>query len=54
MISGITDFHLKKICQRILGFTIDGRAGLHIYFLILLILLKPNSGKMTFYRFINN
>ncbi len=39
---------LKKISLKIMGFTLDGRAGLHIYFLIrALDLLEPN-GRLAF------
>jgi adenine-specific DNA methylase len=41
-------FQLKKICRRILGFTIDGRAGLHIYFLIQALDLLENGGRLAF------
>ena len=39
---------LKKMCQRILGFTIDGRAGLHIYFLLQALALLENGGRLSF------
>lgn len=41
-------YQLKKICQRILGFTIDGRSGLHIYFLIQALSLLENGGRLSF------
>ncbi|MCC6543185.1 MAG: N-6 DNA methylase [Nitrospirae bacterium] len=43
-----TKLILKKLCARITGFLIDGRAGYHIYFLIqALNLLEPN-GRLAF------
>src|SRR3972149_5886746 len=43
-----TKLFLKKLCARITGFLIDGRAGYHIYFLIqALNLLEPN-GRLAF------
>lgn len=39
---------LKELSRRIMGFTIDGRAGLHIYFLILALSLLEPKGKLAF------
>ena len=39
---------LKEISLKILGFTIDGRAGLHIYFLIQALNLLEPDGKLAF------
>jgi adenine-specific DNA-methyltransferase len=39
---------VKEICRNIMGFTIDGRAGLHIYFLIQALNLLEKNGKLAF------
>lgn len=39
---------LREISRRIMGFTIDGRAGLHIYFLIQALQLLQPDGKLAF------
>lgn len=39
---------VKEICLNIMGFTIDGRAGLHIYFLIQALNLLEKNGKLAF------
>jgi len=39
---------LKKISLKTLGFTLDGRAGLHIYFLIRALDLLEQEGKLAF------
>ncbi len=39
---------LKKLFVNITGFTIDGRAGYHIYFFIQALNLLDNSGKLAF------
>lgn len=39
---------LKEISKKILGFKIDGRAGLHIYFLIQALNLLETKGKLAF------
>jgi adenine-specific DNA-methyltransferase len=43
-----TKAKLREITRRILGFTIDGRAGLHIYFLIQALHLLEPGGKLAF------
>lgn len=43
-----TKIKLKEISRRILGFTLDGRAGLHIYFLIQSLSLLQPEGKLAF------
>lgn len=43
-----TKAELKKICKRITGFTIDGRAGYHIYFLIQSLHLLDKDGRLAF------
>jgi hypothetical protein len=43
-----TKAQLKEVCKRVLGFSIDARAGLHVFFLIqALSLLKP-GGRLAF------
>ena len=39
---------LKALCQRITGFTIDGRAGLHVYFLLMALSMLRNDGRLAF------
>jgi len=39
---------LKKLCREITGFTIDGRAGLHIYFLLQALSLLETGGRLAF------
>ncbi|WP_353929530.1 N-6 DNA methylase [Okeanomitos corallinicola TIOX110] len=39
---------LKELCLKITGFTIDGRAGYHIYFLVQALNLLAENGKLTF------
>ncbi len=47
-IDEVTKLYLKQLCVQKMGFTLDGRAGLHIYFLIqALELLEPN-GRLAF------
>ena len=43
-----TKDELKKICMRITGFTIDGRAGYHIYFLLQALGLLKDKGRLAF------
>jgi len=39
---------LKELSQKIMGFTIDARAGLHVYFLIQALSLLDTHGKLAF------
>ncbi|MFV9505080.1 MAG: N-6 DNA methylase [Oscillochloridaceae bacterium umkhey_bin13] len=39
---------LKVLCQQTTGFTIDGRAGLHVYFLIKALSLLQPGGRLAF------
>ena len=39
---------LKHLCKKITGFTIDGRAGYHIYFLLQALSLLEDNGKLAF------
>lgn len=43
-----TKYILKQLSQSIVGFTIDGRAGYHIYFLIQALNLLESNGKLAF------
>ena len=43
-----TKFFTKKLCQKITGFTIDGRTGLHVYFLLQALNLLKSSGRLAF------
>ena len=43
-----TKIFLKQLCQRITGFTIDGRAGYHIYFLLQALHLLETDGRLAF------
>lgn len=43
-----TKLTLKDLTKRILGFTIDGRAGYHIYFLIQALSLLEENGRLAF------
>lgn len=43
-----TKIFLKKLCQKITGFTIDGRAGYHIYFLLQALSLLEAGGRLAF------
>lgn len=43
-----TKAKLRELSQRILGFIIDGRAGLHIYFLIQALHLLQPQGRLAF------
>lgn len=43
-----TKEELKKICKKITGFTIDGRAGYHIYFLIQSLHFLNKDGRLAF------
>lgn len=40
--------HFRSICLRTLGYTLDGRAGLHIYFLIQALNLLEKGGRLAF------
>lgn len=40
--------HFHSICLRTLGYTLDGRAGLHIYFLIQALNLLEKGGRLAF------
>jgi len=43
-----TKAKLKEISQRVLGFTIDSRAGLHVYFLVQALNVLEKEGKLAF------
>src|SRR4030065_1533025 len=43
-----TKIYLKKLAASITGFTIDGRAGFHIYFLIQALNLLEKNGRLAF------
>lgn len=43
-----TKVFLKQLCARIAGFSIDGRAGYHIYFLIQALNILEHEGKLAF------
>jgi len=43
-----TKIFLKGLCQKITGFTIDGRAGYHIYFLLQALNLLESGGRLAF------
>lgn len=43
-----TKIKLKELSRKILGFTLDGRAGLHVYFLIQALNLLQPYGKLAF------
>ncbi len=43
-----TKARLRAICQEITGFTIDGRAGLHVYFLLRGLSLLEQGGRLAF------
>ena len=43
-----TKAQLRALCQQITGFTIDGRAGLHIYFLLRALSLLAPHGRLAF------
>lgn len=43
-----TKLFLKQLCIRITGFSIDGRAGYHIYFLIQALNMLDTEGKLAF------
>ncbi len=43
-----TKIFLKKLCQKIIGFTIDGRAGYHIYFLLQALNSLEAGGRLAF------
>ncbi|MGL6280808.1 MAG: Eco57I restriction-modification methylase domain-containing protein [Microcoleaceae cyanobacterium] len=42
-----TKQYLKQLCQTITGFTIDGRAGYHVYFLLQALNLLAPDGKLA-------
>ncbi len=44
----VTKEYLKKLCQEITGFTIDGRAGYHIYFLLQALHSLDDTGRLAF------
>ncbi len=39
---------LKALCRKITGFTIDGRAGLHVYFLLTALSMLRDDGRLAF------
>ncbi len=43
-----TKIFLKSLCKKITGFTIDGRAGYHIYFLLQALNLLEAGGRLAF------
>src|SRR5579872_1643030 len=43
-----TKVELKKLCMRIMGDILDGRAGLHIYFLLQALRLLDAGGRLAF------
>jgi hypothetical protein len=43
-----TKIFLKRLCRQITGFTIDGRAGYHIYFLLQALNLLEAGGRLAF------
>lgn len=47
-LSDETKARLKALCHDITGFTIDGRAGLHIYFLLKALALLEDGGRLAF------
>lgn len=47
-IDEITKLYLKQMCVQKMGFTLDGRAGLHIYFLVQALELLENNGRLAF------
>jgi len=47
-LSKATKTKLKKISNSILNYSIDGRAGIHIYFLLQALKLLENNGKLAF------
>lgn len=47
-LSSAVKAQLKSLCQRITGFTIDGRAGLHIYFLLNALAMLRDDGRLAF------
>lgn len=47
-LSGDLKEKLREMCLEITGFTIDGRAGLHVYFLIRALHLLAENGRLAF------
>lgn len=47
-LSAETKERLKKLCLEITGQTIDGRAGLHVYFLLRALQLLADNGRLAF------
>ncbi len=47
-IDEMTKLYLKKLSMQKMGFVIDGRAGLHIYFLIQALELLEENGRLAF------
>ncbi|MBS1808017.1 MAG: SAM-dependent DNA methyltransferase [Acidobacteria bacterium] len=47
-LSAETKERLRKLCLEITGQTIDGRAGLHVYFLLRALQLLQNKGRLAF------
>lgn len=43
-----TKFFLRQLCAKIAGFTIDGRAGYHVYFLLQALNLLERNGRLAF------
>jgi adenine-specific DNA-methyltransferase len=43
-----TKLYLKQMCVQKMGFTLDGRAGLHIYFLVQALELLETNGRLAF------
>jgi adenine-specific DNA-methyltransferase len=47
-IDELTKILLKQMCVQKMGFTLDGRAGLHIYFLVQALELLETGGRLAF------
>jgi adenine-specific DNA-methyltransferase len=47
-IDDLTKLYLKQMCVQKMGFTLDGRAGLHLYFLIQALELLEVNGRLAF------
>ena len=47
-IDEVTKLYLKQMCVQKMGFTLDGRAGLHIYFLVQALELLETNGRLAF------
>ncbi len=47
-LSSAVKTQLTSLCQNITGFTIDGRAGLHVYFLLKALSMLRDNGRLAF------